>query len=192
MDAMLHFHHRKCKRWEAYMVEQRAPSQTQTQKKEVKRGKKQGWVTCEEHETKVWESRHEVRKAKVHMELNLANDIKDTKCFYKYIGDKKKSRQYVSPLLQGFIGTWLHRTWKRMRYWMPSSPKSLLARLDFRNPRCQRAGRNAAAGKTYPSCRKIRTENTSANTAYVSLWALMGCISQYWGCWQMSLWGYSQ
>lgn len=50
------------------------------------------------------------------MELNLANDIKDTKYFYKYIGDKKKTRQYVSPLLRGFIGASLHRTWKRVRY----------------------------------------------------------------------------
>lgn len=33
------------------------------------------------------------------MEFNLAKDIKDKKCFCKYIGHKWKTREYVSPLL---------------------------------------------------------------------------------------------
>lgn len=35
---------------------------------------------------------------------------------------------------------WWHITWKRLRYWMPPSSQSLLARLTFRNPMSQRPG----------------------------------------------------
>ncbi|KAK4807097.1 hypothetical protein QYF61_018438 [Mycteria americana] len=42
----------------------------------------------------------EVRKAKSQMELNLARDVKgNKKGFYKYIGDKRKARENVGPLL---------------------------------------------------------------------------------------------
>ena len=47
------------------------------------------------------------------MELNLARDVKDNKkCFYKYIGDKRKTRENVGPLMNE-MGD---RTWKRWKY----------------------------------------------------------------------------
>lgn len=43
--------------------------------------------------------RGEVRKAKAQVELNLARDAKENKKrFYKYIGDKKESRENVCSL----------------------------------------------------------------------------------------------
>jgi len=48
------------------------------------------------------------------MELNLARDVKDNeKGFSKHTGDKRKTRENVSPMRQR---TWLHRMWKRFRY----------------------------------------------------------------------------
>jgi len=41
-----------------------------------------------------------MRKAKVHLELNLARDVKDKKKgFFKYISSKRKTRENVRPLL---------------------------------------------------------------------------------------------
>ncbi|KAK4806898.1 hypothetical protein QYF61_012619 [Mycteria americana] len=48
-------------------------------KKEAYRGSKQGRVTWEEYRNIVQASRDEVRKAKAHLELNLANDVKGNK-----------------------------------------------------------------------------------------------------------------
>lgn len=43
---------------------------------------------------------NEIRKAKAQMELNLSRNAKDIKKgFYRYIGDKKKSRENMGPLL---------------------------------------------------------------------------------------------
>ncbi|KAK4823788.1 hypothetical protein QYF61_006510 [Mycteria americana] len=42
----------------------------------------------------------EVRKAKTQLELNLAKDVKDNKkSFYRYVDDKRKTRENVGPLL---------------------------------------------------------------------------------------------
>jgi len=41
-----------------------------------------------------------MRKAKVHLELNQARDVKDNKKgFFKYISSKQKTRDSVEPLL---------------------------------------------------------------------------------------------
>ncbi|KAJ7410616.1 hypothetical protein BTVI_53109 [Pitangus sulphuratus] len=47
-------------------------------------------------------SKNEMRKAKAHLDLNLAKDVKDNKKgFFKYISNKRKSKDNVSPLLNG-------------------------------------------------------------------------------------------
>lgn len=57
-----------------------------------------------------------VRRAKDHLELNLAKDVKDNKKgFSKCIGNKRKTRESVGPLLNG-AGDLVTRTWKRLRY----------------------------------------------------------------------------
>jgi len=44
--------------------------------------------------------RDAMRKAKVHLELNLARDVKDNKKdFYKYISSKRKTRDKVGALV---------------------------------------------------------------------------------------------
>ena len=72
---------------------------THRHKKEVYRGWKQGWITWDENRNNVRASRNQVRKAKVQIKLNLGRDVKDKKGFYKHIGDKKKTKENVSPLL---------------------------------------------------------------------------------------------
>lgn len=43
-----------------------------------------------------------MRKAKVLLGLNLAKDIKDSKkSFFKYINNKKKTKENMGPLLNG-------------------------------------------------------------------------------------------
>ncbi|GAB0207675.1 mitochondrial enolase superfamily member 1 [Grus japonensis] len=77
-------------------------------KKEAYRGWKQGGVTWEEDRDIVQACRDEVRKAKAHVELNLSRDVKDKKKgFHKYIEDKRKTRENVSPLLNemGYLMT---------------------------------------------------------------------------------------
>lgn len=52
-----------------------------------------------EYRNPVQTSKEEVRKAKAQMEVKLVGDIKDEKkCFYKCIGDKKKTRKNVGTL----------------------------------------------------------------------------------------------
>jgi len=40
-----------------------------------------------------------MKKAKVHLELNLARHVKDNKKSFKYISSKRKARDNVGPLL---------------------------------------------------------------------------------------------
>ncbi|KFW71682.1 hypothetical protein AS28_14104, partial [Pygoscelis adeliae] len=68
-------------------------------KKEAYRGWKQGQVAWEEYREIVRAARDQVRKAKALTELNLARDVKgNKKSFYRYIRDKRKTRENVGPL----------------------------------------------------------------------------------------------
>ncbi|GAB0204057.1 hypothetical protein GRJ2_002871300 [Grus japonensis] len=69
-------------------------------KKEVYRMWKKGMATWEENRDVVRVCRDATRKAKAHLELNLARDVKDNKKgFFKYISNKRKTRENVGPLL---------------------------------------------------------------------------------------------
>ncbi|GAB0179566.1 mitochondrial enolase superfamily member 1 [Grus japonensis] len=69
-------------------------------KREAYIGQKQTWVIWEEYRNIISGSRDEVRKAKAQLQFSLARDIKENKKgFYKYIGDKRKTRENVGPLL---------------------------------------------------------------------------------------------
>ncbi|GAB0204992.1 hypothetical protein GRJ2_002964800 [Grus japonensis] len=69
------------------------------QKKEAYRGRKQGQVAWEEYRETVQAARDQVRKAKALIELNLARDVKDNKkSFYRYVSDKRRTRENVDPL----------------------------------------------------------------------------------------------
>ena len=59
-----------------------------------------GQATWEEYKDVVRACRDATRKAKVHLELNLARDVKDNKKgFFKHISSKRKTRDNVGPLL---------------------------------------------------------------------------------------------
>ncbi|KFV02613.1 hypothetical protein N340_00830, partial [Tauraco erythrolophus] len=78
-------------------------------KKKAYRGWKQGQVAWEEYRAIVRATRDQVRKAKALIELNLARDIKgNKKSFYRYVSDKKRSRENVGPLRKemGDPATW--------------------------------------------------------------------------------------
>ncbi|KAK4814166.1 hypothetical protein QYF61_009984 [Mycteria americana] len=67
--------------------------------KEAYRGWKQGQVAWEEYREIVQAARDQVRKAKALIELNLARDVKgNKKTFYRYVGNKRKTRENVGPL----------------------------------------------------------------------------------------------
>ncbi|KFV01565.1 hypothetical protein N340_02895, partial [Tauraco erythrolophus] len=78
-------------------------------KKKAYRGWKQGQVAWEEYKEIVQATRDQVRKAKALIELNLARDIKGKKKnFYRYVSDKKTTRENVGPLRKetGDLATW--------------------------------------------------------------------------------------
>jgi len=61
---------------------------------------KEGQATWEEYRNVVKACRDATRKAKAHLELKLAKDVKNNKKgFFKYISSKRKARDYVAPLL---------------------------------------------------------------------------------------------
>ena len=68
------------------------------QKKDVYRMWEKGQATWEAYRNVDRVCRGVARKAKVHLELDLARDVKENS-FCKYIGSKKKTRENVSPLL---------------------------------------------------------------------------------------------
>jgi len=69
-------------------------------KREVYGMWKEGKATWEEYRNVVIACRDATRKANVHLELNLAGDVKDNKKgFFKYISSKQKSRDNVGLLL---------------------------------------------------------------------------------------------
>ena len=83
---------------------------------------KQGQVTWEEYDDTVQVCRNADSKAKTHLELNLARDVKSNdKCLYECISSKRKTRKNVSLLLNG-LGDLV--TWKWLRYSMLFSPPS--------------------------------------------------------------------
>ncbi|GAB0188934.1 mitochondrial enolase superfamily member 1 [Grus japonensis] len=69
------------------------------QKKETYRGWKQGQVAWKEYRETVRAARDQVRKAKALIEISLARDVKDNKkSFYRYVSDKRRTRENVGPL----------------------------------------------------------------------------------------------
>ncbi|GAB0207770.1 mitochondrial enolase superfamily member 1 [Grus japonensis] len=68
-------------------------------KKKAYRGWKQGQVAWEEYRETVRAARDQVRKAKALTEISLARDVKDNKkSFYRYVRDKRRTRENVGPL----------------------------------------------------------------------------------------------
>ena len=61
---------------------------------------KRGQATQKDYKDVVRMCRDKIRKAKAHLELNLATAVKDNrKCFYKYINKKRRTKENLHPLL---------------------------------------------------------------------------------------------
>ncbi|KFV13526.1 hypothetical protein N340_11889, partial [Tauraco erythrolophus] len=78
-------------------------------KKKTYRGWKQGQVAWEEYRAIVRATRDQVRKAKALIDLNLTRDIMgNKKSIYRYVSDKRRSRENVGPLRKetGDLATW--------------------------------------------------------------------------------------
>ncbi|CAM4690923.1 unnamed protein product [Lepidochelys kempii] len=69
-------------------------------KKEAYKKWKVGHMTREEYKNIARACRNDIRRAKSHLELQLARDVKSNKkCFFRYVGNKKKAKESVGPLL---------------------------------------------------------------------------------------------
>jgi len=69
-------------------------------KRKVRGMWKEGQATWEEYRNVVRACRDATRKAKAHLELNLARDVRNNKKgFFNYITSKRKARDNVGPLL---------------------------------------------------------------------------------------------
>ncbi|CAM5082708.1 unnamed protein product [Natator depressus] len=70
-------------------------------KKEAYKKWKIGQMTREEYKNIARARRSEIRKAKSHLELQLARDVKSNKKgFFRYVSNKKKVKESVGPLLK--------------------------------------------------------------------------------------------
>jgi len=86
-------------------------------------------ATQEEYRDLVRSGREKMRKAEAQLELNLTAVVRDNKkCFYKYINNRKRAKENLHPLLDVWGGTLPARMRKRLRYLMPSLPRSLIVR----------------------------------------------------------------
>ncbi|CAM4529932.1 unnamed protein product [Lepidochelys kempii] len=69
-------------------------------KKEAYKKWKVGHMTREEYKNIAQACRNEIRRAKSHLELQLARDVKSNKKgFFRYVGNKKKAKESVGPLM---------------------------------------------------------------------------------------------
>ncbi|CAM5144011.1 unnamed protein product [Natator depressus] len=69
-------------------------------KKEAYKKWKVGHMTREEYKNIARAYRKDIRRAKSHLELQLARDVKSNKKgFFRYVGNKKKAKESVGPLL---------------------------------------------------------------------------------------------
>ncbi|TRZ07143.1 hypothetical protein HGM15179_019964 [Zosterops borbonicus] len=92
------------------MDEQGTPVKTQKQETHVRW--KQGKATWDKYRdvVRVCRSAKGKVKAQAHLELNLAKDVKDSKKgFFKYISNKRNTRELVDLLLngKGTLATWV-------------------------------------------------------------------------------------
>ena len=82
-------------------------------------------MAWKEYSSAIYTCRDGIMKAKVHVELNLVKDVKNTKKgFYRYAGQKKKTKDSVSPLINE--KNLQQQTWRTQRYATRSLPRSSL------------------------------------------------------------------
>ncbi|GAB0176076.1 hypothetical protein GRJ2_000072800 [Grus japonensis] len=128
------------------------------QKKEAYRGWKQGQVAWEEYRETVRAARDQVRKAKALIELNLARDVKDNKkSFYKYVSDKRKTRENMGPL-QKETGDLVTQDMEKAEVLNEFFAQSSLTSARATPPKPQKAKAGTGRMKNCPLQEKIRFE----------------------------------
>lgn len=91
------------------VAEQRPPGQTEGYKEKWWQ-RKQGRTAQEEYRVTAWTCTERIRKAKVHMKMNLAMDMENSKKdFFRCIGQKRQEKNNVAPLIKGEGRTGLNR-----------------------------------------------------------------------------------
>lgn len=144
---------------------------------------KQAQVGWQKYRDTVWEYSNEIRKAKPHVESNLARNVKSNKKgFCKYTNSKKKTRENVDLQLKGARNL-VTGAWKQPRYSMPPLPCSLLVGFPFRKW-TPWAHWKSWAMNIYPP---LRTEwgNIETSWTYASSQNLMECIHKSSTSWLM-------
>ncbi|KFV93308.1 hypothetical protein N327_13538, partial [Fulmarus glacialis] len=58
-----------------------------------------GYTSWVDYRDMAQECRKGIRKAKAQLELNLARDVKNKKCFFRYIGQQRKMKETVPTLM---------------------------------------------------------------------------------------------
>ena len=82
------------------LAEQRALAGTQEKEKGVYDLWKKGQATQEDYKDVVRLCREKMRRAKAQLEFNLATAVQDNKkCFYKYVSNKRRTKENLRPLL---------------------------------------------------------------------------------------------
>ncbi|GAB0209615.1 hypothetical protein GRJ2_003427200 [Grus japonensis] len=130
-------------------------------KKEAYRMWKKGLATWEEYRNIVRVCRGTTRKAKAHLELNLARDVKDNKeGFFKYISSKRKTRENVGPLLNE-VGALVMEDTEKAELLNAFFASVLTAKAGPQESQTLEVGeRKSRERKTFPWSRRIRLENT--------------------------------
>ncbi|KAK4829028.1 hypothetical protein QYF61_001803 [Mycteria americana] len=98
----------------------------------------------------------EVRKAKAQMELNLARDNKDNKKgFYKYVGDKRKTRENVGPLLNK-TGDLFMQDMEKAEVLMTTFASDFISKASLQECQAPETRGRVGARKAYPCWKRIR------------------------------------
>ncbi|GAB0207763.1 hypothetical protein GRJ2_003242000 [Grus japonensis] len=128
-------------------------------KKEVYRMWKKGLATWEEYRDVVRECRGATRKAKAHLELNLAGEVKDNKKgFFKYISSKRTTRENVGPLLNE-VGALVMEDTEKAELLHALFASVFTAKADPQESQTLEVSIKSCKRKTFPWLRRIGLEN---------------------------------
>jgi len=127
----------------------------------------EGQATWDEYRIVVKACRDATKKAKVHLELNLAKDVKDNKKgFFKYISSKRKTRDNVGTLLNE-VGVLVMEDAEKAELLNAFFTSVFSAKASLRNPRSWRQERKPAERMTFPwlreDCVRVHLSNLDAH-----------------------------
>jgi len=129
-------------------------------KKKVCRMRKEGQATWEEYRNIVRVCKDATRKAKVHLELNLARDIKDNKKgFFNYIISKQKTRKNAGPLLNE-VGALVTEYTEKAELLNAFFASVSTAKANPQESQSWEVREKPGERKTFPGSRRIRLEIT--------------------------------